>query len=77
MVHQLFVLHEAPPTEVTGPRAPGHRGRAGRAGRDESGGRRGASVGEEGGQQGPPDQGERRPGEELLCKIGWELSAAA
>ena len=77
MVHQLFVLHEAAATEVTGPRAPGHRGRAGGAVADEGGGGRGASVGEEGGQQGPPDQGERRPGEELLCKIGWELSAAA
>ena len=38
MVHQLFVLHEAAATEVTGPRAPGHRGRVGRAVVDEGGG---------------------------------------
>ena len=76
MVHQLFVLHEAATTEVTGPRAPGHRGRAGRAVGDERGGRRGASVGEEGRQQGPPDQGEAGSREEFLCKIDWELLRA-
>ena len=71
MVHQLFVLHEAAATEVTGPRAPGHRGRVGRAVVDEGGGGGGggAGVGDEGREEGSPDQGEGRSTEELLCKI--------
>ena len=61
---------------MAGPGAAGHRGRAARAVGDERGGRRGASVGEEGRQQCPPDQGEGGPSEELLCKIDWELLRA-
>ena len=68
VVHQLFVLHEAAATEVTGPRAPGHRGRVGGAVVDQGGGG-GPGVGYEGGQEGSPHQGEGRTTEELLCKI--------
>ena len=71
VVHQLFVLHEAPPTEVTGPGAPGDGPRCwarGVADQTRPGGRPPlgeAGVGEHGGEERPPHHREGRRTDEL------------